>query len=330
MLFQNSPLAFRQDIFQRAIRRLPQLFLPLLLMLCSTLVGSCTANEQWQDSAMGSHLGSEMLELTTSSQSQAVRICADGETVRGIDVSKWQGEVNWQQVSQDGIDFAFIRVSDGLNFVDAQFDRNWREAKANGVQRGAYQFFRQDLDVIAQADLLLDMMGELQIGDLPPVIDVESTDGQDAATIVANVQAWVDHVEAATGVKPIIYTGRYFWNDNVGGSDAFVAHPLWVPNYGVTCPQTPEAWGQWSFWQDTSSGSVAGVDGNTDMNFFNGAAAALQELAVGDPECGDGLCFGGETHDDCPADCLICENIPAQGGIVDDGDLCFSTGGSPE
>jgi lysozyme len=104
-------------------------------------------------------------------------VCAETDTVAGIDVSRWQGEIAWNDVAEAGIDFAFVRVSDGLHHIDADFANNWAGTQENGIARGAYQFFRPNLDAFAQAELLLERMGPLEDGDLPPVIDVEVTGG---------------------------------------------------------------------------------------------------------------------------------------------------------
>ncbi|MCK6544636.1 hypothetical protein L6R52_02105, partial [Myxococcota bacterium] len=150
-------------------------------------------------------------------ESALSRTCSSGATLRGIDVSYWQSTIDWDQVAGAGIEFAFIRVSDGLVHVDSQFERNWREARRVGIRRGVYQFFRPNVDVIAQANLLLDRMGPLEPGDLPPVIDVEATGGLSPSVVAQRVRTWIDHVEARLGVTPIIYTRPYFWRDQVGG-----------------------------------------------------------------------------------------------------------------
>ena len=187
-------------------------------------------------------------------QHRALTVCADGETVDGIDVSKFQGDIDWTAVKASGIEYAFIRVSDGINTPDQKYQQNWDGAKAAGVLRGTYQFFRPTQDPIAQADLLLAAMGPLEPGDLPPVIDVEDDDGVDPATIAAKVGLWIDRVEAATGRQPIIYTGKFFWNGFVQ-SDAFADYPLWIAQYGPVCPDLPTAWSDWLFFQTSASGS---------------------------------------------------------------------------
>jgi lysozyme len=217
--------------------------------------------------------------------SYALTACPDGPMLEGIDVSKWQGYVDWSAVADSGIDFAFIRVSDGLNYQDAYFQTNWSEAKANGVVRGAYQFFRSDEDPVAQAQYLLEEMGPLKPGDLPPVCDVETADGQSPATIVDRVQTWLDVVEEALGVKPFIYTSPGVWGSIVH-SGAFADYPLWVAHWGASCPSMPTGWSDWVVWQTSDSGSVPGVNGGVDTNLFNGDMEALLDFAYDDGEQG--------------------------------------------
>lgn len=243
--------------------------------------------------------------------------CAAGPTVKGIDVSYYQGNIDWAQARADGVEFAFIRVSDGTGFLDPKFQRNWAEAKAKGVRRGAYQFFRSNQSPEAQADLLIAEVGALEPGDLPPVIDVETRDGQSAATIRNKVGRWLDRVEAALGVRPIIYTGPYFWRDRVDG-DAFGDHPLWIAHYGTRCPLVPEPWTEWAFHQHTASGRVRGIRGNVDMNVFNGSRGELAALAV-----------GAAPPPPPPPEPDECLPIGPEGRVIDDGGACFAAGGDP-
>jgi GH25 family lysozyme M1 (1,4-beta-N-acetylmuramidase) len=243
------------------------------------------------------------------------RQCKPTTTVRGIDVSYWQSQIDWAQVARDGVKYAFIRVSDGSTFIDPRFQENWAGARAAGVKRGVYQFFRSNADPIEQANILLDQMGPLLPGDLPPVIDVESTDGQSPATVARKVGQWIDHVEARLGVKPIIYTGPYFWRDSVR-SDVFANHPLWIAHYGTDCPLTPPPWSMWTFHQFTDRGRVAGIRGQVDTNLFAGTMADLEALS-----------FQGDGTAPPPPPSSSCGSLPATGGIVDEEGACFTAGG---
>ncbi len=261
----------------------------LLLAACGPLV-ACAAEVLPSDGDVGA-------------ATEELRVCADGDTVRGIDVSHWQGAIDWGSVAGAGIRFAFIRVSDGTGTMDDQFHRNWPEARRVGILRGVYQYFRPNQDPIAQADLLVREMGALETDDLPPVIDVEATGSRSPSEVAAAVRAWVDHVAAATGRRPIVYTGRYFWQDSVGNAE-MPDTPLWVANWGVSCPDLPAAWSGWRFWQESSTGSVAGISGNVDMDRFNGNMDALH--AFGAPRCTPHCDGDVMVADDCGrGDCSV-------------------------
>jgi lysozyme len=203
-------------------------------------------------------------------------VCGSGPTVKGIDVSYYQGTIDWTAVKNDGVAFAFIRVSDGTGYIDPNFPAYWAGSRAAGIVHGAYQYFHPGTDPIAQADLLLSKIGGGLAGDdLPPVIDVETTDGLAPSAVAAAVKAWVDHVAAAIGRPPIIYTGFYFWRDSVGGAD-MTTSPLWHAQYTTaTCPNIADPWTNWAFWQYTSTGTVAGISGGTDVDRWNGDMASL-------------------------------------------------------
>jgi lysozyme len=212
---------------------------------------------------------------------EAVTVCPGGSVVQGIDVSEFQGTINWTAVKNAGIKFAFIRVSDGT-YQDPKFATNWAGAKSAGILRGAYQFFRASDDPITIADQFLAKMGPLGDGDLPPVLDVEVTDGQSATTIRTRMEQWLAHVEQKTGRTPFIYVSPGFW-PNVGSPNES-HYRLWVANWQVTCPSLPAGgWSTWQMWQKADNGSVGGISGAVDLDEFNGSLAQLQVLAGGAP-----------------------------------------------
>jgi lysozyme len=238
-------------------------------------------------------------EPACSSTGQALSVCAAGPIVKGVDVSTYQGTVTWSKVKAAGNVFGIARVSDGTTHIDATFPTNWAGMKSAGIIRGAYQFFRPGEDPIAQADLMVQKLGTLEDGDMAPVMDMETADGVAPATIQANMKKWLDRVQQKTGRTPIIYTAA-FMSGNVG--NGFSAYPLWVANYGVTCPTMPANWAHWKFWQSSSTGSVAGITGNVDVDEFNGTLADLIKFTGGGvtPPPADAGAHGG--HDAGTAD----------------------------
>ncbi len=210
---------------------------------------------------------------------EAVVVCAKGATVEGIDVSVWQGSsIDWNKVHASGRVFGIARISYGTGTLDDTFAGNWSRMKAAGMIRGAYQWFRPAQDAKAQADIVVAHVGKLGPGDLPVTADVEETQGLGGGAITAALHTWMDRVEAGTGKRPIIYSGKYFWNDSVGSKD-FAGYPYWIPAYGPTCPDLATAWSNWKFFQYTDKASVPGVSGGVDGDKFNGSLAELEAFA---------------------------------------------------
>lgn len=199
--------------------------------------------------------------------------CQIGPTTPGIDVSYYQETIDWQRVRRAGIRFAFIRLSDGAAQRDSRFATNWTEAKRAGLVRGAYQFFRPDQSVDAQADLMIAAMAGREPTDLPPVIDVEVDAGLDASTVAERAQAWIDRVRDRLGVEPIVYTGGDLWRN--GGADRLGPQPLWIAHYTQGCPNLPQPWTRWTFWQHTDRGAVPGIEGPVDLDLFAGSLGEL-------------------------------------------------------
>ena len=193
--------------------------------------------------------------------------------VRGIDVSHWQGSVDWRAVESDGIAFAFVKATEGATFTDPAFAAKWSGVGGTSIVRGAYHYFRPGADAAQQAAHFLRTV-RLSAWDLPPVLDVETTDGVDRATLERGVRTWLDAVSRATGKVPVIYTSRSFWQANLAGA-SFGEHALWVAHYGAVEPAIPFGWPRWTFWQHSESGRVAGISGPVDLNHFNGTRTGL-------------------------------------------------------
>lgn len=198
---------------------------------------------------------------------------------QGVDVSTYQQNFDWVARKNAGVVFGIARVSNGTQIIDDYFDRNWREMKSNGILRGAYQYFRPGQDATAQANIMVDKLGRLGPGDLPAVIDVETSDGQSPAVVREKVRTWLRVVEEGTGKRPMIYTGAYFWRDEVGET-GLGDYPLWIANYGADCPLVPEGWDKWTLWQYCDGNPDYCSNGQGfDRNVFNGSMEELEALA---------------------------------------------------
>jgi lysozyme len=200
--------------------------------------------------------------------------CKLGPTVAGIDVSYYQGDIAWSRVHRAGVQFAFIRVSDGSTIVDTKFDANWTGARRAGVLRAAYQFFRPEESAVDQANVLVEALRKRGRGELPPVIDIEVTGGLPLAQVVANARVWIEQVRSQLGVEPIVYTnyGMFRW----GGAEPLAKQLLWLAHYTEQCPSVPPPWQRWTFWQYTENGRVDGIDGAVDLDVYDGTLDELR------------------------------------------------------
>jgi len=198
--------------------------------------------------------------------------------VQGIDVSHFQGIVNWQQVAQAGMAFAFAKATDGITYTDPDLATNWAGIQAAGLLRGAYHFFEPNDDATAQAQHFLTTV-KLVPGDLPPVLDVEITGGVSNEQIWSGVSTWLQIVEQATGRQPILYTAPGFWNAHQPDL-TLTSYPLWLADYAIQ-PKLPTGWSSWLLWQHSQSGTVAGVTGSVDLDQFSGTLRQLHQLAHG-------------------------------------------------
>ena len=204
----------------------------------------------------------------------------------GIDVSHHQGDIDWAMVRQQGVNFAFMKATEGGTYVDPKFKLNWKEAKAHGIRRGAYHFFRPKSDLVAQIDNFSRVLGGVEVGDLPPVIDTEvpaDWSRLNSKQSVDLIVGFIDGIRKNLGAKvhPIVYLSPSFADDVLKNDSRLKEYPLWVAHYtAADRPRVPKPWDFWTFWQFTENGTVAGIKGNVDINRFNGQADRLEALLV--------------------------------------------------
>jgi lysozyme len=177
----------------------------------------------------------------------------------------------------------------------------------------------------------LDNAGGLGSADLPVVLDLETSDGEAESTIETNVRAWLTAVERQTGRTPIIYTSTGTYPISMA---TFAAYPLWVANYGANCPSMPVGWSNWRFWQYSSTGSVTGIQGDVDLDEFDGTLAELTAFGGGADAAANAQRFtdaSARTSDDAapPADAgLLAEDAGAQPAPAHGGDVAMGSAGT--
>lgn len=203
-----------------------------------------------------------------------------GYKIHGIDVSRYQETINWEEVKgmeSKGvkIGFAFIKATEGITREDGKFNRNWRQSKKYGVTRGAYHFFVPGRDPAKQAANFIENV-ELSKGDLPPVLDVEREGRLTIVQMQKDVKTFLDVIEKHYGVAPIIYTNISFYKKYFGKD--FEKYPLWIAHY--LQPDQPRISNEWVFWQHSETGRVNGINAPVDFNVFSGDSSDFKSLLI--------------------------------------------------
>lgn len=205
---------------------------------------------------------------------------------RGIDVSHWQGRINWRRVRNGGVSFAIAKATDGTRVVDGTYHRNSRMARRAGIAFTAYHFARPAGGVAnarAQADFFV-KHAKLQPSDLVPALDLEKTGSLGPVALQRWVLAFLMRVDQRLGVKPMVYTSPGFWTGNMANTRSIVKagfRVLWVAHWGTARPSVPaKRWNGsgWTIWQWTKCGRVRGIRGCVDRDAMSGVR--LQHLTI--------------------------------------------------
>ena len=203
--------------------------------------------------------------------------------VHGVDVSKYQGEIDWDTVRGSGVTFAWIKATEGGDYKDQYFDRNWQAAKDAGIRRGAYHFAywcRSAAEQVAWFERHVPIESDA----LPPVLDVEwnptsktcprKLSREDA---LAQMQTILSEMERFYGKRPVIYSTVDFYRDVLSGGD-LSNYPIWVRSVKYA-PRVKYGDRKWQFWQYTAEGQVPGIRGGVDRNAFNGTPKQFEAFA---------------------------------------------------
>ncbi|MEP0945062.1 MAG: GH25 family lysozyme [Rhizobiaceae bacterium] len=201
--------------------------------------------------------------------------------IHGIDISRHNKAINWRRVKREGVNFAFIKATEGKDDVDRRFQEFWAAAKRAGIPRSGYHFYYFCAPPEAQADNYIRTVPKSQSG-LPPVLDVEwnpdspsCTKRPARAVVVDQLGRWLRKIEAHYGQKPIIYTTPDFYEANFSGN-ALPGYQYWLRSVKAE-PKFIYGKRPWVFWQYTGTGSIPGIDGQVDINAFNGDRIAWRK-----------------------------------------------------
>ncbi len=198
--------------------------------------------------------------------------------VHGVDVSRWNGSIDWPEAARAGLSFVYIKATEGGDRADPLFEEHFSGARRAGLPAGAYHFYYHCTDAATQARWFIENAPR-RSGALPPVLDIEFTPTSptcrtrpDPEEVRKNIATFQRIVGAHYGTRPLIYTTVDFWRANDLGK---LNEEFWLRSVAghpaETYPGT-----RWSFWQYTGTGRVPGVTSDVDLNAFNGSFADWQ------------------------------------------------------
>ena len=229
-----------------------------------------------------------IIELGTAIGLKKVKIntlFADNYPVQGVDVSHYQGDIDWEVLQMQNIDFAYIKATEGSSHVDEKFEENWKNASKTSLKIGAYHFFSFDSEGENQAENYIRIVGNLE-GKLIPVIDVEYYGDKfrnppEKEKVVKELKDMFTCLEQEYGVKPMLYTTNTVYRKYLKGEFDFDEYPLWIRDVYFTPEITIKD--DWTIWQYSDSSVLKGYKGDEkyiDVNVFHGDLEKLKELLV--------------------------------------------------
>ncbi|MDP4269311.1 MAG: GH25 family lysozyme [Bacteroidota bacterium] len=193
----------------------------------------------------------------------------------GIDVSKHTGVINWEKLKTQGVDFAYVKSTEGADYIDPRYEYNFKEAKEVGIPVGAYHFFRFHRTGEEQANNFLSQVNLKKL-DLPPVVDVEEwgqyNTTKSADDITREIKDFIDEVEDHSSRSVVIYSDKNSYRKYVEGK--FPKNRIWICSIG-TPPQIDR---DWTLWQQSHDGKFKGAPGKVDVNLFNGNFKAWKKF----------------------------------------------------
>ena len=219
----------------------------------------------------------------------------EGYEIHGIDISHYQGKIDWEQLKNAMIEgcpvrFVIIKSTEGASRLDDHFRENFNQVRDYGFIRGVYHFWSNKSSAREQAYYFLDKV-HLTEGDLPPVLDIEHKPADKSVDdFQRDVLTWLHIVEDKYHAKPIIYT-YYKFKEKYLSAPVFDDYPYWIAHYYVDKVQYQ---GKWKFWQHTDAGKLPGIKGYVDFNIYNGSFYDLRKLCIGSK--GESL-LGAEDED---------------------------------
>lgn len=237
----------------------------LMVLSCLVLVMSCGGSSDTQSVPRGKIGDRDPVQFNGRSPASYA--------VRGIDAARFQTSVDWRKARRAGVEFAFLKATEGGDLKDPMFRSHWRGAARAGIRRGAYHFYYFCTPPEVQARFFIRNVPRSK-GSLPPVLDMEwnpfspTCKRRPSGQIVrAEMRIFLDLVERHFGQRPIIYTTPRFYED--AGLSAMRREEFWLRSTART-PREAYPGQPWRFWQYSATGILPGTPGDVDLNVFNG------------------------------------------------------------
>ncbi|MFF5812908.1 GH25 family lysozyme [Peribacillus butanolivorans] len=186
----------------------------------------------------------------------------------GIDISEWQGEINFEKVKASGIEVVYIRSSEGNNYVDPYFHKNYEKAKKAGLRIGFYHYVtaRSVSQAEYQAHFFVSLISNKEFNG-KIAMDFEDLAGLTNSEINMISKAFIKRVEELSGKEAVIYSDAS--NATYVLDKSLTKYPLWIADYGVGHPSNQVKWSKWSGWQYSDNGRIPGISGTVDLDYFN-------------------------------------------------------------
>jgi GH25 family lysozyme M1 (1,4-beta-N-acetylmuramidase) len=237
------------------------------------------------DHPMGSQIRkNEAVEPRTEADIAITPMISAGQ-LAGMDVSGWQGNVNWSAAWNNGARFAYVKATEGTGYTNPYFTQQYNGSYNVGMRRGAYHFARPDVSGGAtQAESFVNHGGGWSADGktLPGTLDIEYNPygatcyGLSTSSMVSWIKAFSDRYHSRTGRYPVIYSTYNWWYQCTGNRTSFGStNPLWIARYSTSAGTLPYGWTFYTFWQNDDAGVFPG-----DQDIFNGDATRLKVLAT--------------------------------------------------
>lgn len=201
--------------------------------------------------------------------------------VKGIDVSSHQGTIDWEKVKDAGYQFAFLKATEGIDWVDSTFAANRKGARDAGLKVGYYHYFRPNDTVDEQVKNFVSTVGKAEPDALRLVIDTEDPKIWKPYSVEQRnkmIVDWCQKVQKQLGVKPsvLVYGSPNFFDETLQNNAKLGKFDLWIANYNVPEPTIPKPWSKWTYWQYSEKGKVPGIEGTgVDLDMYNGSNPSI-------------------------------------------------------